>query len=183
MSDEELLEAVANDPEAFAAFYRRHVGWVLGFCARRTRDPEQAADLTAEVFAAALSSSRRFRPERASARTWLFAIVLHKLAGYERRGRVERRARARLRIGEVQLSEQDHAEISSLANGPTNGDLAIDLLKRLPQDQRAAVRSRVIEDLPYPEVAAALKCSEATARKRVSRGLETLRARLDEETP
>lgn len=95
ISDEELLVATAEQPEAFGAFYRRHVEWMLGFCARRTRDGEQAADLTAEVFAAALIASPRFRPGQAAARTWLFGIALHKLASYERRGRIEHRARAR----------------------------------------------------------------------------------------
>jgi hypothetical protein len=47
-SDEELLRALPRQPGAFSAFYRRHVNDVLGFLARRCRDPEQAADLTAD---------------------------------------------------------------------------------------------------------------------------------------
>src|SRR6187200_1575427 len=42
-SDEELLRALPREPGAFSAFYRRHVDDVLGFLARRCRDPEQAA--------------------------------------------------------------------------------------------------------------------------------------------
>ncbi len=42
-SDEELLSA--RDPEAFEAFYLRHVHTLLGYFARRTQDPELAADL------------------------------------------------------------------------------------------------------------------------------------------
>src|ERR671928_142087 len=50
-TDEDLL--VANTPEAFGEFYDRHARTVLGYFARRTRDPEVAADLTAETFASA----------------------------------------------------------------------------------------------------------------------------------
>ena len=51
-TDEELLTSGA--PAAFEEFYGRHVEAVLGFFARRTRDAELAADLTAEGFARAL---------------------------------------------------------------------------------------------------------------------------------
>src|ERR1700754_3087336 len=92
-SDEELLGAVAREPAAFSAFYRRHVDDVLGFLARRSGDPELAADLTAEVFATVLLKARRYRPERGTPTAWLFAIAVHKhndawrRAGGEGRGR------------------------------------------------------------------------------------------------
>jgi DNA-directed RNA polymerase specialized sigma24 family protein len=42
-----------------------------GYFLRRTRVPEVAADLTAGVFAAALASAARYRPEGATAAAWL----------------------------------------------------------------------------------------------------------------
>jgi RNA polymerase sigma-70 factor (ECF subfamily) len=83
-SDDELL--AAGDPQSFAAFYRRHVNWVLGYLQRRTRNPELAADLTAEVFAAALLGRRRYRPRDGHANSRLFRIALNKLADSQRRG-------------------------------------------------------------------------------------------------
>jgi DNA-directed RNA polymerase specialized sigma24 family protein len=53
-TDRELL--LKGDAAAFAVFYDRHAEWVLGFLRRRSPDGEAAADLTAEVFAAALSA-------------------------------------------------------------------------------------------------------------------------------
>src|SRR5215211_237330 len=50
-SDDELL--TSRELGSFAVFYRRHVEGVLAFFARRTRDAELAADLTAETFAGA----------------------------------------------------------------------------------------------------------------------------------
>ena len=63
-SDDDLLAATRAEPEAFAVFYRRHVDSLLAYFARRTRDAELAADLTAETFAAALDGAHRHRPER-----------------------------------------------------------------------------------------------------------------------
>jgi DNA-directed RNA polymerase specialized sigma24 family protein len=58
-SDAQLLASTDSDPEAFARFYERHEVLVVGYLMRRVRDPETAADLTAEVFAAALESASR----------------------------------------------------------------------------------------------------------------------------
>ncbi len=76
---------------------------------RRTSDPELAADLGAEVFAAVLASSARYRPRKAPAHAWLFGIAEHKLASSRRRGRVEDRARRRLRMAPIELEDERQA--------------------------------------------------------------------------
>jgi RNA polymerase sigma factor (sigma-70 family) len=178
LSDGELLARTESDIDAFAVFYRRHVDWVLRVSARRTRSPEHAADLTAEVFAAALLAAGRFHPERAEPNKWLFGILLKKLASFERRGAVERRGRRRLGIREPALSVEEFDRfLSEEPQGPT----VVGLLERLPAAQRDAVRARVVNERSYPELASALNISEANARKRVSRGLATLRAELEKE--
>ena len=54
-----------------------------------------------------------------------------------------------------------------------------DELARLIDDQRDALRLRVVEERSYPEVADALGVSEQTARARVSRGLRALARALE----
>jgi DNA-directed RNA polymerase specialized sigma24 family protein len=105
LSDEALL--AGRDPAGFEEFYVRHVEELLGFFARRTRDAELAADLTAETFAAALASRRRYRPQRGSAGAWLHGIALKKLADAQRSGCAEDRARRRLGMERV---EDPHVE-------------------------------------------------------------------------
>ena len=84
-TDESLL--LSGDLEDFGRFYDRYVRALLGFFQRRTGDPETAADLTAETFAAALVARRRYRPQSDTAAAWLFGIAHHKLSDYRRRGR------------------------------------------------------------------------------------------------
>ena len=62
------------------------------------------------------------------------------------------------------------------------GDVALAALDDLPEDQRIAVRGRVLDEAEYEELATALRCSPSVVRKRVSRGLRTLRERLQEST-
>jgi DNA-directed RNA polymerase specialized sigma24 family protein len=104
-TDEELL--CSKDPEAFGAFYDRHVRALLGYFARRTRDPEVAADLTAETFASAIVAQRRFKPGGAPAGACLHAIAARRLVDYRRRGRVERGAQRRLAMERPPLSTDD----------------------------------------------------------------------------
>jgi RNA polymerase sigma factor (sigma-70 family) len=177
-SDEHVLAAAARDPVAFATFYRRYERSMLAFFVRRTGDPELAADLTAEVFAAALQACGRYRVGEAPASAWLFGIAQHKLAKSRRRGVVEDRARRRLGMAPLILDDDDLERIERLAGGSDVDDL----LDGLPPDQRDAVRARILEERSYEEIAGELRCSQAVVRKRVSRGLARLRNQLEKES-
>jgi RNA polymerase sigma-70 factor (ECF subfamily) len=174
-SDEQLLSAAATDVEAFAAFYRRHARTVAGFFAARTRDAQDAADLTAETFAAALEGLSRYRPDRGPAAAWLFGIARHQLSRWQRRRHVDDRARRRLGMERLALDDADLERIGGLG-GREAAEVRV-WMEQLPADQRAAVQARVVEGHDYDEVAAAAGTTPAAARQRVSRGLSTLRAR------
>jgi RNA polymerase sigma-70 factor (ECF subfamily) len=178
-SDEELLRGIAGcDRDAFAVFYRRHLPMVVGFLARETRDPEVAADLTAEVFAAVALAARRYWRSHASAAPWLIGIARNTLGASRRRGRVEARARQRLGYEPVDLSDSDLERVDAIVDdgrGRVRG-----LVESLPGDERDAVERRVVHEHDYAEIAAELRCSELVVRKRVSRGLARLREQLKE---
>jgi hypothetical protein len=106
--DDELLRRFAGgDADAFVQFYRRHLAAILGFFLRRTGDAELTADLTAEVFAAALLAAERFEPGERPALAWLYGIAAHKLSDSRRRGRVEDRARRRLGLERLEIDDAD----------------------------------------------------------------------------
>jgi len=171
-SDDDLLSR--RDPASFELFYTRHVEGILGFFARRTRDAELAADLTAETFAAALAGRRRYRREAGAASAWLFGIAMKKLADAQRRGYAEQRARRRLGMERLELDDEDIARIDALGESST----ASALVELLNPEQRAAIRAHVVDERPYAEIAAREHVSEAVVRKRVSRGLAQVRARM-----
>lgn len=177
-TDQELLEAsVSTEPEAFTVFYERHVDVVLAFLRKRTDSPEVAADLMAETFAAALLAlhSDTDPSELEVPVAWLLGIARHKLYESYRRGRVEAAARERLHLEPLVLDDNDLALVDELSES----DLVRQLADLLPPDQLQALRLRVIDELDYDEIARGLSCSEAVVRKRVSRALHTLRARVE----
>ena len=171
-TDEELLSA--RDAASFELFYCRHVDALLGFFARRTRDPELVGRPTAETFAAALASRRRYRPEAGAAAGWLYGIGMKKLADSQRRGYAEMRARKRMGMERIELDEGDYARIEALGDEAP----ALALVEHLAPEQRDAITAHVLEERGYGEIAAELQTSEAVVRKRVSRGLATMRERM-----
>lgn len=174
--DHLLLQAARHDPAAFGVFYGRHERRLLGYLVRRTGAGEAAADLCAEVFAAALERCRSGGPDPELPIAWLFGIANHKLADSMRERRIDDRARRRLQMRAIELTRGQVSDIEKLAHE----DKAACLLSGLSIDQRDAVLAHVIYERDYGDIARELRCSESVVRKRVSRGLAALRIRVQE---
>jgi RNA polymerase sigma factor (sigma-70 family) len=172
--DERLLALARREPSAFGMFYRRHEDRVLRYFLARVGDPEVAADLTAETFAAALASAHRFQPRNQPGAAWLYGIAGNTLAMSRRRGRVEARARRRLRMAPLELTDEDIDRVTELDHA------ALELVDDLPAEQKEAVRARVIDERDYADIAKDMRCSEAVVRKRVSRALRSLKTQLED---
>jgi RNA polymerase sigma factor (sigma-70 family) len=173
-SDHQLLTRADGEPEAFAAFYRRHERSVVAFHGRFCRNAELTIDLTAETFARAYTGRAQFDPGRGTARGWLLGIARHVLAASLERGRVETEAREQLRMHAIQIS--DHTVRSVEQAVLESGDAVLEQwLSDMPESERDAIRRRVLDEASYTQIAAELGCSEAVVRQRVSRGLSRLR--------
>lgn len=178
-TDAELLTAASKrDGAAFSVFYRRYLPAVIGYLLRETGDRELAADIAAEVFSAVLVSAGRYRPVTPTAMPWVIAIARNKLLMSYRRGRVEARARRSIGMDPIALSDVDLDAVERLADGAAGPVGA--LVDELPEDERTAVRARVLDERSYGDIARELHCSEMVVRKRVSRGLARVRDRIGE---
>jgi RNA polymerase sigma-70 factor, ECF subfamily len=178
-TDAELIRAAESEAGAFGELYRRHAATVHAWFRRRI--DWAASDLTAEAFAQAWLSRRNFRDEaEGSALPWLFGIARNVARESARRNEVESRARRRLGLPIDLASEDGYAAVeerlsprAALAEG----------LEALPEHEREALELRVVDELPYSDVAARLGVRPAAARLRVSRALRRLSALpLKEET-
>lgn len=170
---------VMAEPKDFVPFYREEAEAVLLFLARRTLDGEVAVELTAETFAQAWRGWPRVRVDsREEMRAWLFTIARRQLGHFLQRGRAQRTAVRRLGIQMPDVHEDDLAAIEDAAH---LGEVRLGLvgeLERLSEEQRDALLLRVVEEMPYAEVARRLGVSEPAARARVSRGLRALQRAL-----
>lgn len=172
-SDTELLLGSRTCSEPFGVFYERHFPLVLGFFRRRVLGIEEAFDLAAETFAAALAAVPRFQPGPEPPSAWLFAIARHKLSEALRRSHVQDDARRALAMQPIELDDEAIQILEATASAPV-----VELLVALPPDQRAAIEAHHLEERGYAEIATELRCSESVVRKRVSRGLAAMRVQL-----
>lgn len=147
----------------------------MRFAAARGADADTAADVVAETFIAALKARSRYRPTQDSARLWLLAIAARKLADVRRwEDREQRRLGRAVEYGAV-VSDRDRESYASTCDRLA----ATDALADLPEAERQVLLARVVQDRTYAEIAEALGVTEATTRKRASRGLARLRALLE----
>jgi RNA polymerase sigma factor (sigma-70 family) len=174
LSDEELL--ARGDAEGFAALYERRYPLIRGYLSRRLAGrPELVLDLVAETFARALERRGQFDRARGPAVAWLIGIARHLLLDAARRGRVDDASRRRLGMERISFEQQELELIERNCASELERSLS-----RLPPEQREAIERRVLEEEPYAAIAAGIGCSEQVVRKRVSRGLATLRRQVRE---
>jgi RNA polymerase sigma-70 factor, ECF subfamily len=173
--------SAGEDPQAFREFYDRYAVWIRSWFVRHTGSEPASLDLTAETFAQAWRGLRRFRDlADGSGAPWLFGIARNLLRQYHKHNRIETAARARLGI-EIEHGGNDEYEAVDDRIAATSLKPALQhAVRALPADQRRALELRVVEQLPYEEVAGRLDCSINAARLRVSRALRALTVELRE---
>jgi RNA polymerase sigma factor (sigma-70 family) len=166
--------SIAHDPQALESFYRAHVEDVLRFVARRVNDPHLAADLTADVFLAAIEAAPRYRAARGAPRAWLFGIARNVVSGEHRRVARERRAFARIE-GRRLLAEDDLDRLQERIDAAREARALYDALAGLPKGERAVLELVSLDDLTVTEAAAALDIRVTTARVRLHRARAAMR--------
>lgn len=93
------LRRSAQEPEAYADFFDAYFKELLSYLTRQTCDAEAGLDLTAESFAQAYLSRRRFHgTTNGEAAAWLYRIAKRQLSRYFKRGAAERRALRQLGV-------------------------------------------------------------------------------------
>ncbi len=177
------LGRIAHDPDAFEVFYREHFDAILGFVARRVRDPQLAGDLTAEVFLAAIDAAPGYRAGRGEPRAWLFGIARIVVASEFRRSARERRAHNRLEARRL-LDEDDLERLQERIDAASRSHELLAALEQLPEGERAVLELTALDGLSTSEAAAGLGIRPVTARVRLHRARSTLRGRLlDDDRP
>ncbi|MDI3388690.1 sigma-70 family RNA polymerase sigma factor [Streptomyces sp. B-S-A8] len=168
-SDNALLSAVAHgDQTALRALYERHADAMLRLVRRLSSDQGVAEEILQESWLAVWRSAGGFRGE-SSVRGWLLGVA-------------RRQAHNRLRRSRPQLA--DLAEAEEVPDpGPSVEDQVVrksehaELLtavRALPEHLREVLALVLVEELPYPEVAAVLDIPVGTVKSRMSQARKRL---------
>jgi RNA polymerase sigma factor (sigma-70 family) len=167
------LAEIATDPDAFEAFYRRHVEAVTRFLARRVDDPHTVADLVADVFLAVIDSAHTYRPGLGTETGWLYGVARNTLSAERRRAARESRLINRI-SGRRLLDADDVSLLEERIDAENAARRAIEAMAGLPDGERAVLELVAIEQLTVTEAATALGIRQSTARVRLHRARRSI---------
>jgi len=181
LTDEVLCERVANrDEAAFDLLVERYQERAYRLAWSILRDAEEARDLSQEAFIRLYQAAESFG-RRARFSTWFYRILVNLCLDH-------RRKHLGWRSALVSDRSEDERETSIVERQPAPVQDPVEELgraeamkalwnavDRLSPQQRAALLLQVEEELPTVEIAAVLKCSEATVRVHLHRALTSLR--------
>lgn len=161
-----------RDKEAVSLLYDRYAPALFSFSVRILSDRLDAEDVLQEVFVQVFRDARRYQPERASVRSWLFTIA---------RSRALDRLRSRRSLDRLSRPPLDgEAEAATAASQESL------LLKRhverqlekLSDREREVLRLAYYDGCTQEEIAARLGEPLGTVKSRTRSGLGRLRMLL-----
>ena len=155
-------------------FHRR----IYNICYRFTGSPDDAQDLTQEVFIKVYRTLSSYDVEKGSFQTWVTTMTRNLLVDHFRRSKQDRATDS---LEEPLASDNDGlslvGQIEDAAPSPDQRLLTREkqkmvhaALQKLSPELREAVILRDLQDMDYREIALALKVPEGTVKSRINRG-------------
>ncbi len=175
MPSEHPTAPPTRDPAGFAVFYGQQFDAVLGFVTRRVDDPHLAADLTADIFVAALEGAHTYDARRGAPIAWLYGISRNVIRGHFHGSAREQRAVARI-SGRRLLDDQDVDAIAARIDADRAARQFAAAHAALSDPLREVLDLVALDGLTVREAAQALGISSTAARVRLHRARKALRA-------
>lgn len=173
-----VRRCLAGEAAAWEEIVRLHNRRVYNLCYRFTNSPENAEDLTQDVFVKVYRTLSTYNVEKGAFTTWLTTLTRNLLVDHFRRTRQDRLTDSI----DASISEQDDSLAFSdrlRDPGPNPCDhlasqeaqkLVRGALAKLSPDLREAVILRDLQDMDYKEIAQVLRVPEGTVKSRINRG-------------
>ena len=174
LADEDLMALVGGgDAQAFEVVYDRHADASFSLAHRMLGARAAAEEVVQEAFLVVWRTSRAYRAERASVRTWLLGIVHHRAVDALRRHLVHQRRRAddesaaerrpAAELTDVEVTRREEARVVRSA------------LDGLPADQSRVIELAYFGGYTHSEIAEMLGMPLGTVKGRMRLGLDKLR--------
>ena len=175
-------ECLAGDEAACTRLVTDHQRMVYQLSLHLLSDPQEALDLSQEVFLRVFRTLGQFRGQSAL-RTWIYRIVVTQ-ASNRRRWWRRRHQSQQVALEEHVANHGDLPDIRPLAQPDQTAEQQETVrhvwkaLDQLPFDQKAILVLREIDGLSYEEIATSLGVAVGTVKSRLARAREHLREQL-----
>jgi RNA polymerase sigma-70 factor, ECF subfamily len=175
VSDATLVRQLADDRsgEGLRILYRRYGGELFGFALNALDDRGLAEEVVQDVFTRVWRHAEDFDPERASLRSWMYAVARNRIID------LRRRASARPALAGAEAGAEPVAIDDSLEQAALRWQVAA-ALARLTPEHRDVIRLAHFESLTLSEIAEATGIPLGTVKSRTYYALRHLRLVLDE---
>jgi RNA polymerase sigma-70 factor (ECF subfamily) len=177
-----VQQCAAGDSDACTRLVTDHQRMVYQLSLQLLGDPQEALDLSQEVFLRVFRTLSQFRGQ-STLKTWIYRIVVNQASNRQRWWRRRRRAQqvpldehAAVR-GELTESRRFAQPEQMFQQQETAGRVWA-ALDDLPFDQRTAIVLREIHGLSYEEIGESLGVAVGTVKSRLARARATLRDKL-----
>jgi len=173
VTDQELLQAFIEkgSDSHFTALVRRHAPWIFAAGYRQLKDPHLAEDATQMVFIALIQRAGKLR-RHPSLVGWLFRTLNYTVRNIRR---IERRRKVREYQAAAERNECENPHPLVTAALANELDQAV---AKISETDRAIVLLRFYREQSLAQIARILGITEAAARKRLSRAIDSLRRLL-----
>jgi len=161
--------AATGDASAFERLYRGHCVRIHNL-ARRMLGPDEADEITQDVFVRAWEKLGSFRGEAAFG-TWLHRVAINVILG----------RRQKLGLARGRFVDSDEP-LERMAGGKSHGEFYVDFdaaVSRLPAGAREVFVLHDVEGYKHHEIAALLGVTTGTSKAQLHRARRTLRKHLD----
>jgi len=180
-----VRRCLAGDAGAWEDIVRAYNRRIYNLCYRFTNSPDNAEDLTQEVFIKVYRTLASYDVEKGAFTTWVTTLTRNLLVDHFRRSRMDRLTES---IDAGRTEEDDSVSLSERLpdRGPSPADrlasqetqkMVQRALARISPDLREAVILRDLQDMDYKEISKVLRVPEGTVKSRINRGRTEL-ARL-----
>lgn len=175
LSDEHLLSAMASGAIwAMEALYQRYSRIFYALAYRMVANPQVAEDLIQEAFFAIWQQAAIYTPHAGAAKSWLSAIVRHRIIDYmratHRRSVLQEATQWEADNDESYIVPDVWPEVLLLLQGTQ----VRDALQRLPQEQREVIELAYFQGWTHMEIAQARQIPLGTVKGRMRLGLKHL---------
>jgi RNA polymerase sigma-70 factor (ECF subfamily) len=178
-----MLQFKAGDQRAFQHLFDNYKKRVINYCFRYCGNAAVAEELAQETFMRVYKAARRYRP-KARFSTWLFKIAANVCLNEIRKPVY----RARMESLDDAAAPALSSDMGPSASGSEPPDVLLeesekhakvqDAIKRLPEQQRAALLLRINEEFSYREIGHQIKRSEGHVKTLIYRGRQQLKKML-----
>lgn len=171
-TSEALIRRIADarDREAFAALFHQYAPRVKAFCKRGGLDDASAEELAQETLVTVWRKADSYRPERASASTWIFTIARNKKIDL-----IRRESRPEIDPDDPWFQPNPNGGVEeTYALRQSAGELR-KALKQLPENQAEIVRKAFLEEKSHQAISHEMDLPLGTVKSRVRLALARLR--------